>query len=114
MCYDYLMKTTLNPNEKILKTSAANLQRGPETVGGRLFLTNKRLIFEAHALNLQAQPEETPFDDISDISFGWTHFLGKYPVFPNMMSIHTHSAQYDFTIWHRQKWAKAIFAAKKA
>ena len=47
------MKTELNHNEKLVKKGGANLQKGVETVGGYLYLTNQRLIFEAHAINIQ-------------------------------------------------------------
>lgn len=36
------MKTPSLPNETPVKDSAANLQRGIETVGGRLYLTTVR------------------------------------------------------------------------
>ena len=36
------MKTPLLPGETPVKDGAANLQRGLETVGGRLYLTNQR------------------------------------------------------------------------
>ena len=42
------MKIDLQPNEKLIKESGANLQRGAETVGGKLFLTNDRLYFDTH------------------------------------------------------------------
>jgi hypothetical protein len=43
-----LMKTTLGDGEMIIKEGTANLQKNIETVGGKLYLTNQRLVFEAH------------------------------------------------------------------
>ena len=48
------MKTPLLPDEVLIKQGPANLQRGTETVGGRLTLTSQRLVFESHRFNLQA------------------------------------------------------------
>lgn len=45
------MNTILLPGEMTVKEGPGNMQRGIETVGGRLYLTNMRVIFEAHALN---------------------------------------------------------------
>ncbi len=46
------MKTQLNINEEIIKKGGANLQKGIEAVGGFLYLTNERLIFESHKFNV--------------------------------------------------------------
>lgn len=45
------MKTELRQGEQIVKEGAANLQKNIETVGGKLCLTNQRLVFEAHKIN---------------------------------------------------------------
>jgi hypothetical protein len=34
------MKTALNQHDHIIKQGSANLQKGVETVGGKLYLTN--------------------------------------------------------------------------
>ena len=43
------MNTRLRDDEDVIRDSAANLQRGLETVGGWLYLTTHRLVFEAKA-----------------------------------------------------------------
>lgn len=40
--------------------------RGWEGVGGRLYLTNRRLVFESHAINLQTGTTDIPLADIVD------------------------------------------------
>ena len=40
-------------DENILLESPANHYKGIEAVGGKLFLTNKKLIFKSHKLNIQ-------------------------------------------------------------
>jgi len=52
------MNTELKQNEQIIKQKAANLQKGIETVGGVLYLTNQRLVFEAHKINVQGGTTE--------------------------------------------------------
>lgn len=59
------MKIHLRPEETLLREGAANLQRGMETVGGRLFLTDRRL------------------------HFCWTRFLNRVPVFPSALAVET-------------------------
>jgi hypothetical protein len=83
------LKTTLYPDEQILKTGAANLQRGIETVGGKLYLTNRRLIFEAHALNVQTGSTEIPLSDVCSLQRCWTKFLESIPLFPNSLAVLT-------------------------
>lgn len=43
----------LRSDESVIKEGAANLQKNIETVGGKLFLTEQRLIFEARKFNVQ-------------------------------------------------------------
>ena len=52
------MQTLLRQAEKVVKEGAANLQKNLETVGGKLYLTNQRLVFEAHKLNVQGGATE--------------------------------------------------------
>lgn len=44
---------TLQPEETILFETDANHFKGIEAVGGRLYLTNQRLVFVSHRLNVQ-------------------------------------------------------------
>jgi hypothetical protein len=57
-------KIDINPDEHILLETPANHFKGIEGVGGRLFLTNRRLIFKSHSLNIQ---NHQLFIDLSDI-----------------------------------------------
>ncbi len=52
----FINETTMidtDPGEEILFQTAANHFKGLEGVGGKLYLTNKRLIFKSHQLNIQ-------------------------------------------------------------
>lgn len=55
------MKFALRDGERIIKEGAANLQKNIETVGDKLYLTNQRLVFEAHTLNVQGGPRKLIF-----------------------------------------------------
>jgi hypothetical protein len=50
---DTTTKIETQPDENILFLTPANHYKGAEGVGGRLYLTNKRLVFKSHKLNIQ-------------------------------------------------------------
>ena len=98
------MNTPLNPDEAILRTGGANFQHGIETVGGKLYLTNRRLIFESHALNIQRGATLIPLDDVSSATKCWTKFLNLIPLMPNSLAITiTQGQEFRFgTVWPRR------------
>jgi hypothetical protein len=56
-----------NAAEEIIDKVAANLMRGVESVGGRMILTDQRILFEAHTLNLQTTPLAIPLSSIQTV-----------------------------------------------
>ena len=50
---DRTTRIETRPDENILFQTPANHFKGMEGVGGRLYLTNKRLVFISHKLNVQ-------------------------------------------------------------
>jgi len=103
------MKIDLRQNEKPIKESGANLQRGAETVGGRLFLTDQRLYFDTHSFNVATGSESIELDQIAEVSPVWTMFLGFIPIFPNSMRVATKGGKnLDFVVWGRENWKAAI------
>ncbi len=107
------MQTELNLNEQILKQGSANLQKGMETVGGKLYLTNQRLVFEAHAVNVQGGNTEIALTDILSLVKCWTKFLGFIPLTPNSLEVHTkENVKYRFVLFGREAWKAAIEANK--
>ena len=107
------MKTPALANETPIKDGAANLQRGIETVGGWLYLTNQRLVFEAHAFNVQTGATIIPLARISGTRLCWTKFLNLIPLFPNSMAVSTEDREYRFVLFGRQKWLDAIEEQRK-
>ncbi len=56
----------LQEDEKILKEGAANHKVKFEAVGGKLFLTNERLVFKSHKMNIQNHLFALPLSEIKD------------------------------------------------
>ena len=109
------MKTELNHDEKVIKQGAANLQKGPETVGGKLYLTNQRLVFEAHKINIQNSNTEINLSDIHSSEKCWTKLLGFIPIMPNSLAVYTKTGnEYRFVLFGRGAWAAAIDANRGA
>lgn len=105
------MKIDLQANEKMLRKGAANLQRGAETVGGTLFLTDQRLVFQSHAFNLQTGVTEIPLLDVVGTRRCWTRFLGVVPIMPNSLAVTTtRGTEHRFVLFGRGEWEAAIGA----
>lgn len=109
------MKTELNQNEQVIKHGPANLQKGIETVGGKLYLTNQRLVFEAHKINIQGGNTVINLSDFQSSETCWTKFLGIIPVMPNSLAVRTEAGkEYRFVLVRRKDWAAEIDAAINA
>ena len=85
------MKTEIRIGEKVIKEGFANLQRNIETVGGKLFLTNQRLIFEAHKVNIQRGTTEIELQDVQStcpcVMFGPLQYWHKQLALVNDLEI---------------------------
>lgn len=105
------MKVELKQGEQIIRKSLANLQKGIEAVGGRLYLTNQRLVFEAHKMNIQGGNTEINLSDVQSSKKCWTKFLGFIPLMPTSVAVYTNTGkEYRFVVWRRRAWRKAILA----
>ena len=103
------MKTSLLSNETVVMDSSANLQRGAESVGGRLFLTSQRLIFEPHSLNIQRGVATVPLGDIRQAAPCWTKLFNLLPVAPNSLDVETRAGKHlRLVLWKRRWWRRAI------
>lgn len=86
-------------NEQTYFDVLANLFRGPEAVGGRLKLTDRRLLFKSHNINIQTGTTEILIEQIAEVKKRNT--LG---IVPNGISIVTKDgAKYKFVLWRRSK-----------
>jgi hypothetical protein len=105
------MKTPLLDGELPAREVGANLQRGMEAVGGRLYLTSHRLIFESHAFNVQTGVTVIDRAAISGAAPCWTKFLGVIPIFPNSMEVvTTDGTRHQFVLMGRASWISALSA----
>ncbi len=103
------MQTKLEAGEAILRKSPANYQRGIEAVGGRLYLTQQRLIFEAHAFNIQTGATVVPLPSITALRKDWTLLFGAIPVFPNCLVVSSQAGEDNrFTLFRRTPWIEEI------
>jgi len=108
------MKTELRQGEQVVKEGAANLQKNIETVGGKLWLTNQRLVFEAHKMNVQGGTTEIELSSVQSSRPCWTRLLGIIPLFPNSLAVFTKQGkEYRFVLYGRHAWAAAIEAQRK-
>jgi len=53
--------------ENILFETPANHFKGIEGVGGKLFLTDKRIVFKSHKLNIQNHQLSIPLTDVNNV-----------------------------------------------
>jgi hypothetical protein len=107
------MNTPFLPDETPVKDGGANLQRGLETVGGRLYLTSQRLVFESHAFNIQTGSTIIPLASITGARKCWTRLLNLIPLFPNSIAVSTtEGKEYRFVTFGREAWIAAIDGRK--
>jgi GRAM domain-containing protein len=106
------MQTKLESGEELLRSGRANLQRGVETVGGHLYLTPVRLIFESHRFNVRRGTTEIQLRDIEAVRPVWTRFLNAIPTFPNSIEIDTRSEGFRVVVGSRRRWMEAIEKAR--
>nr|WP_198044629.1 GRAM domain-containing protein [Lysinibacillus timonensis] len=94
------MTVNLLTDEKILvEKTPANLFKGMEAVGGKLTITDKRLIFNAHKLNLQGGATEIHLTDIDSVTKAST-----FKIIPNRLIVHTKEGKtYKFVVYKRDK-----------
>lgn len=102
------MKTPFFHDEKIIKEGLANMQRSILSVGGKLYLTNQRLIFEPHALNIGSGATIIPLSSVTAARKCWTRFLNLIPMVPNGLAVSSKGKKYRFVTWRRQEWVSAI------
>ena len=98
--------------ENILKEGLANLQKNIESVGGKLSLTEEKLIFKTHQFNVQTGVTEIELSNIQHIDKCFTKFLGIIPLFPNSIAVSTNESTYRFVVNGRNKWIQSINQAR--
>ncbi|NJB35294.1 hypothetical protein HCO57_01700 [Croceivirga sp. JEA036] len=94
----------LTPDEHIEIEDTTNLWRGIEAVGGKLYLTNKKLVFKPHKLNIQKGQINIHYNNITEIRKRKTA-----KVIDNGIQIKTHDGnEFNFVINEREKWIEKL------
>ena len=92
--------------EQTLSDTIANMWRGAEAVGGRLKITNHRVIFNSHMFNLQTGLTEIPLVDIAQVTP-----VNTFGLVPNGLCITLKSGiEHRFVVWGRNKLITIIRA----
>lgn len=93
-----------NEVERVVAKFAANLWRGSEAVGGRIVMTDQRLLFESHKINTMRAPASIPYRQISNVAR--TRTLG---IVPNGLIILTiDGTEYRFVVDNRNRIIELI------
>lgn len=88
---------SLSNDEVILRKGAATHLVSFEGVGGKLFLTNKRLFFESRSLNFQGHEESISLEDIVSIEAKHSDLISR------KLSIHLiNNSVEDFIAYRRR------------
>lgn len=90
---------SLMENEQIYFDVLANLFRGIEAVGGKLMITDRRLIFKSHTFNIQTGTTEILIEEITEVKKRNT-----LRIIPNGISVTTkNGVEYNIVLWNRRK-----------
>ena len=98
----------LAEGERIVREGPANMFRGIESVGGWLWLTDRRLVFRSHAIALQRGESAWPLDQIASAEPAMTMWI-----IPNGLRCTLRDAtSAKFVVTDRTGWAAAIESAR--
>lgn len=101
---DTTMKIDTLPEESILFQTPANHFKGAEGVGGKLYLTNKRLVFKSHKLNIQNHELSINLTDIAN-----TSRYKNLGVIDNGLKITSNDNKVDkFVVEQAEEWTERL------
>ncbi len=94
----------LSTDEQVLKEGAANYFKGWGGAGGLLFLTDHRILFKSHCLNIQEHELSLPLTDIERA----TPYL-VWGLVRTGLQVQTKQGEIErFVVSDREAWATAI------
>lgn len=93
--------------EILLKDGPANHFVRAEGVGGWLYLTNKRVLFRSHSINIQTHEWTVPLTGVTHVESVRTLWI-----IPNGLLIVTPNRKERFVVEDRSSWVAAILSAK--
>jgi hypothetical protein len=89
--------------EQLLEQGPANHFKGTESVGGWLYLTDRRLVFRSHRFNVQNHTLSVPLSEIRDAQPCTTAWI-----VPNGLRVVTTHGDERFVVEGRRSWVEAI------
>lgn len=98
------MKTKLLENEKLIREGGATFFNSPfgvlgSSAGGKLYLTNQRILFEGHGFNIGRESVVLYINDIVNCSVG----------FPNTLTVlNNRNEEYKFSVFKKKEWESDI------
>lgn len=96
-------------NEEVVMEAGANHFKGKEGVGGKLVLTNKRLIFKSHKYNIQNHQESYDLASIRNASA--TKTLG---FLKNGLLLQVVDQPHRFVVDNPTDWINSIYTQQKS
>jgi hypothetical protein len=99
----------LHPNEKVVMENGANHFKGVEGVGGKLVLTDKRLIFKSHPMNVQNHESSFDLTEIKNLSATKTLKVLKNGLKLDLANNESHR----FIVDDPSAWVAAMNSVKK-
>jgi GRAM domain len=97
------IKFELGENETIIHQGGANLFRSNDVSGGILYLTNERLIFIPHKININKSRHDIEIDDIVSIKEVKTLIIDNGLVIESK-----DDSKFRFVLNSRDKWVEEI------
>ncbi|UOQ48754.1 GRAM domain-containing protein [Gracilibacillus caseinilyticus] len=96
--------------ENVIKRGMANLWKGKEAVGGKLYLTSQHLTHEAHKMNINKEKVEIKLSDIDHLEFYTNKVLGLPLMKNGLKVVDKENQQYKFVVNKRANWKNEIEA----
>ncbi|MFK5924361.1 MAG: GRAM domain-containing protein [Verrucomicrobiota bacterium] len=95
-------------DEVLIKEGGANHFKNMEGVGGWIYLTDKRMLFKSHSVNIQNHELSISLDEIRAATECMT-----FGIIPNGLKIQTSDGNEEkFVVEGRRDWVKNIIEAK--
>ncbi|WP_102029202.1 GRAM domain-containing protein [Salirhabdus sp. Marseille-P4669] len=91
----------------VVKEGMANIFKGKEGVGGKLYLTTDKVIHKAHKMNVQRGTVEINLEDIESIDVYNNKVLGL-PIKNGLQIKDKSGSVYKFVVYKREEWVQAI------
>ncbi|WP_042221669.1 GRAM domain-containing protein [Oceanobacillus manasiensis] len=94
--------------ENIIKQGMANLWKGKEAVGGKLYLTSHQLIHKPHKINIQSDQVELNLVDIDHVELYTNKIFGLSLMKNGLTVVDKDRNEYKFVVNKREDWKNEI------